>query len=1137
MRFIRRGFAVTIARIRLRGRSHHFNTVPSISFHLLRAVQVQRMLKLDTLGLSEPPLLALLRSIASLRRLRTWFDRPEYLTNVLGVIIQALGDAGLQSARFDRAVSSSTTSAALRRVRDLPSHLCIYRRYSSGLHHVGSWVVFAAFTLQCSILTGNTTLYGGGEGRAWNNLRHLLPQLADNNTMVVQEMANHDDKTKKHVVIYAPPVMITHLVTLVELGELLAAHGLDVTIALAGRTDDDDKAAGSFAEGAAAAHPELSFHRLPHVTRPRDVPVHDPVAQTFELARASNSDLREFLRAASPSPAALVLDFFCGSAVDVGAELGIPTYFFFTSSISGLVELLYHPVIHDHTTLSLGGGGILHVPGIPSIRVEDLPASYHDRDGLGYRHFLALSEQMCSSHGIIVNSFRSLEPRATDAIVSGLCTPPGRRTPPLHCVGPLVKLEEAGGAPGRRHECLAWLDGQPESSVVFLCFGTMGRFTAEQTRQVARGLETSGQRFLWVVRRPPGEDDADLDAILPDGFVARTEGKGLVVMSWAPQSEVLAHGAVGGFVTHCGWNSVLEAVMGGVPMLAWPMYAEQRLNKVFLVEELRLAVVLEGYDGQEMVRDEEVAAKVRWLMESDGGRELRERARAAMRQAKEALGEGGESRTSLLELRRRSTAMADAHVLVFPFPAQGHINAMLPFAAALLDIGVFVTFLHTDHNLRRASSVSVATSPRLRFVSIPDGLADDHPRWLGDMLELDRSLREVGAIRYRALLASLSSSGGRSSQAGSDDLIFPPVTCVVADGILTWAIDASEDLGVPALAFRTSSASSFLAYQTLPFPAGCDLDEAVHGVPGMDSFLRRRDLPSMFRRRVDTDGGVDLDPFLHMLSKATTHSTKARALVFNTAASLEGPALAHIAPRMRDVFAIGPLHAMPSPAPASGLWGEDDGCIAWLDGHADRSVVYVSLGSVAVITHGQLTEFLSGLVAAGHPFLWALRPDMVVTRSQDASCAPHEAIRAAAGSKARVVAWAPQREVLRHRAVGCFLTHSGWNSTLEGVVAGVPMVCWPFFGDQQINSRLVGAVWRNGLDMKDVCDRDVVERMVREAMESAEIRSSAQALADAVRRDVDDGGTSAREFQRLVRFIKGLSMEAAKPNDPASDYW
>ena len=113
---------------------------------------------------------------------------------------------------------------------------------------------------------------------------------------------------------------------------------------------------------------------------------------------------------------------------------------------------------------------------------------------------------------------------------------------------------------------------------------------------MARGLEMSGQRFLWVVPGPPGgeEDDgqkpdAGLGALLPEGFLARTKGKGLVVEAWAPQREVLAHGAVGGFVTHCGWNSVLEAIMGGVPMLAWPMYAEQRMNKVFLVD-LRLAV-------------------------------------------------------------------------------------------------------------------------------------------------------------------------------------------------------------------------------------------------------------------------------------------------------------------------------------------------------------------------------------------------------------------------------------------------------------------------------------------------------------------------------------------------------------------
>ncbi|OEL15293.1 hypothetical protein BAE44_0023688 [Dichanthelium oligosanthes] len=131
---------------------------------------------------------------------------------------------------------------------------------------------------------------------------------------------------------------------------------------------------------------------------------------------------------------------------------------------------------------------------------------------------------------------------------------------------------------------------------------------------------------------------------------------------------------------------------------------------------------------------------------------------------------------------------------------------------------------------------------------------------------------------------------------------------------------------------------------------------------------------------------------------------------------------------MNNVFAIGPVHAMSSAsasALASSLWSEDDGCIAWLDGQADRSVVYLSLGSLAVISQEQFTEFLSGIVATGYLFLWVLRSDMVEA-SQDVVL--QEAVMAAGNGKARIVAWAPQRDVLRRRAVGCFLTHAGWNS-------------------------------------------------------------------------------------------------------------
>uniref|UniRef100_A0A0E0EBB1 Glycosyltransferase n=1 Tax=Oryza meridionalis TaxID=40149 RepID=A0A0E0EBB1_9ORYZ len=468
---------------------------------------------------------------------------------------------------------------------------------------------------------------------------------------------------------------------------------------------------------------------------------------------------------------------------------------------------------------------------------------------------------------------------------------------------------------------------------------------------------------------------------------------------------------------------------------------------------------------------------------------------------------------------RTEMDMVAAHVLVFPCPVHGHITCMLHFATGLLAAGLHVTFLHSDHNLRRAGRgddaqlAAAASSPRLRHCPSRTGSpSNTRATW-------------AESVAYRYLLASLVGDAGAGATGG-----FPPVTCVVADGIMSFAVDVAEELGVPALAFRTDSACSFLAYLSLPrllelgelpFKDGDDLDEPVRGVPGMESFLRRRDLPSQCQDCDDPEN----DPLLQIVYGFTAHSGNARALVLNTAASMERAALAHIAPHMRDVFAIGPLHAM-SPAPAAGgaggsPWREDDGCLAWLDGQADRSVVYVSLGSLTVISLEQFAEFLSGLVAAGYPFLWVLRTDMVGA-SQNA--AVQEAVAAAGRSKARVVEWAPQRDVLRHRAVGCFLTHAGWNSTLEAAVEGVPTVCWPFFVDQQINSRFVGAVWGTGLDMKDVCDAAVVERMGGE--ESGEIRASAQALAREVRRDVADGGSSAAEFERLVEFIVELSTTA-----------
>ncbi|GMN44511.1 hypothetical protein TIFTF001_013717 [Ficus carica] len=156
--------------------------------------------------------------------------------------------------------------------------------------------------------------------------------------------------------------------------------------------------------------------------------------------------------------------------------------------------------------------------------------------------------------------------------------------------------------------------------MVFLCFGSLGSFSEKQVKEIALGLEMSGMSFLWVVRNPISVSaDFDLDSLIPQGFLKQTEERGLVVKNWVPQVEVLNHGSVGGFVTRYGWNSVLESVCAGVPMVAWPLYAEQRVNRVMLVEEMKIALPMNESekDGRGLALKDAAKAALR-----DGGLSL-----------------------------------------------------------------------------------------------------------------------------------------------------------------------------------------------------------------------------------------------------------------------------------------------------------------------------------------------------------------------------------------------------------------------------------------------------------------------------------------------------------------------------------
>ncbi|KAM0868955.1 hypothetical protein ACQ4PT_041004 [Festuca glaucescens] len=444
----------------------------------------------------------------------------------------------------------------------------------------------------------------------------------------------------KTVVLY-PSLGVGHLNPMVELAKLFLRRGHAVVIAVVNPSDKDAVSADAVAH-LAAANPAITFRLLP-VPSCGEEHFSSPILQTIDVLRRANAELREFLRAL-PAVDALVVDMFCVDALDVAAELAIPAYFLYASAVGDLAVMFHLPYYYPAAPSSFKDMGTtaLHFPGVPPIRALDMSTTMLDRESDIAKERLRQYTRMPEARGFLANSFDWLESKALEALRHGRCTP-GRSTPPVYCIGPLVL---PGQTAGERHPCLQWLDAQPERSVVFLCFGSLGTFSAVQLGEVARGLEKSGHRFLWVVRNPPEQKDVsvepDLEASLPEGFLEKTADRGFVVKNWAPQAEVLQHGAVGAFVTHCGWNSVLEGIVSGVPMICWPLYAEQRMNKVHVVEEMKVGVAMEGYE-EGIVKAEEVEAKVRLVMESEEGNRLRERLSAAKKMAADALKEGGSS--------------------------------------------------------------------------------------------------------------------------------------------------------------------------------------------------------------------------------------------------------------------------------------------------------------------------------------------------------------------------------------------------------------------------------------------------------------------------------------------------------------
>ncbi|VAH40440.1 unnamed protein product [Triticum turgidum subsp. durum] len=378
----------------------------------------------------------------------------------------------------------------------------------------------------------------------------------------------------------------------------------------------------------------------------------------------------------------------------------------------------------------------------------------------------------------------------------------------------------------------------------------------------------------------------------------------------------------------------------------------------------------------------------------------------------------------------------------------------------------------------------------------------------------------------------------------------PPVSCIVADGIMSFSMDAAVELGVPCVLFWTASVCGFMGYRNFQFlldegltPLKDEeqvkngyLDTPVAQARGMSKHMHLRDFSSFIRT---TDPG---DVMFNFLKHEVEQSDRAAAVILNTFDELEQTALDAMCSILPlPVYIISPLNFLTEQLVLEGdvgdklaairpsLWREDRSCLEWFRGREPRSVVYVNYGSITTMSGQELVEFAWGLANCSYDFLWIVRNDLV---KGDTAVLPSEFLEATKG-RCLLASWCEQEAVLRHEAVGAFLTHCGWNSMMEGISVGVPMLCWPFFAEQQTNSRYACVEWGVGMEVGDDVRREAVEARIREVMGGEGVgkemrRKAAEWSEIAVRATTQPGGRSLANLESLFKDVLLIATKNAE---------
>ncbi|KAL2345134.1 hypothetical protein Fmac_006419 [Flemingia macrophylla] len=380
-------------------------------------------------------------------------------------------------------------------------------------------------------------------------------------------------------------------------------------------------------------------------------------ADFFNATNFLQQPAEKLFKELTPPPSCIISDMCLPYTNHIARKFNIPRISFVGVSCFYLFcasNIQIYNIMNSVTTES----EYFLVPGIPD-KIETTIAQTGLAINEGMKQVTdAIFEVETAAYGMIMNSFEELEPAYAEGYKK-------LRNDKVWCFGPLSSysnkdpLDKAQrGKKATIEEChlKCWLDSQKPGSVIYACFGSLCNLIPQQLIELGLALEASERPFIWVIRE--GSQSEALEKwIKDDGFEERTNGRGLLIRGWAPQLLILSHPAIGGFLTHCGWNSTLEAICAGVPMITWPLFGDQFLNEGLVVEILNVGVKV-GVEspvtwGKEeeigvLVRKEDVERAIAELMdETCESEERRKRMRVLADKAKRAVEKGGSSHSNV----------------------------------------------------------------------------------------------------------------------------------------------------------------------------------------------------------------------------------------------------------------------------------------------------------------------------------------------------------------------------------------------------------------------------------------------------------------------------------------------------------